>query len=663
MATKVDIWKNPKQVLAERLEAAKKSRFESEARWGIVDAVFYGDDARRGQSGVIPSAGGSIVSTGLIDDVDNTPSNVSVLYATKNLRFIHSQLSTNAPAVSIKPSSSDSEDMRRANAANRLTRYALRQYKLQEVYDIRNWDTLHYGTGFLKTKWNPELGDILGCDEEGNLTMQGDFEIEPVSPKSMYIDPDAKMWSQVRYVFEKKVMPYEAAVHLLEKYLTPEKMDELEQQRKPNYNDPDGAERKDVVVLYEYWENGLPYNGYAGRYCLCAEDGTTFTPILPSPYAFGRASTSEERKKNIKPAYKKARLPYHPLTDIDRPGSVWGMTFLDFVVRAQDVLNRLDSVMLDNLEVHAVDRLILPESADISEESICNSPKEIIKITGNQPPYFMAPPQMTPDLSRTREMLKAGIDELSGVNDAMFGIQNRETAGTAMQYSVNQGSQIRKRLFNKLAMDTEQVYKDFLDIVRENWSISRNIMVLGKENALEAIDIKGADVDGGFDIIVEYGTTLPIDPMTRRQEIINYIPFFEKAGIPSRALLPLMRLNDLDGYFDEVEKAKNRQREYFEEMNATGTYIPPQLFEDHENMLLACKEHIMSQEFKQLDEKIKNFIRKHLVDRAGMPSKEAEILGKANAPAQAAAPAPGVQAAPGMPAETMPAGALPPVGL
>jgi hypothetical protein len=657
---KVDFWQHPKKILAERLDMAKKARFEAEARWGIIDNIFYGDDARRGQSGVIPSAGGSIVSTGLIDDVSNTPSNISVLYVTKNLRYIHSQLATNAPAVSVKPSSCDAEDMRRANAANRLTRYALRQYKLQEIYDIRNWDTLHYGTGFLKARWNPELGDILACDEEGNLKMEGDFEIETVSPKQMFLDPDARTWDKVRFVFEKKVMPYEAAVHLLQKYLTPEKMDMLEQLRKPNYNDPDGTERKDVVVLYEYWETGLPYNGYAGRYCLCSEDGDPFTPIMPNPHAFGKASSLKDRKEGNKSAYKKARLPYHILTDVDRPGSVWGMTFLDFVIRAQDVLNRLDSVMLDNLEVHAVDRLILPEACDISEESITNSPKEVIKITGNQPPYYMQPPQMTPDLSRTREMLKQSIDELSGVNDAMFGIQNRETAGTAMQYSVNQGSQIRRRLFNKLAMDTESVYKDFLDIIRENWDLSRNIMVLGKENALEAVEIKGSDVDGGFDIIVEYGTTLPIDPMTRRQEIINYMPFFEKAGIPARALMPLMRVNDLDGYFDEVERSKNRQREYFEEMNASGSYIPPQLFEDHENMIVFCKEYIMTQEFKQLEEKIKDFIRQHLVERAGMPAKEAQLLGGQNAPAAPAPTAP--QMAPGMPAETAPAGALPPIG-
>jgi hypothetical protein len=665
LATKINVWDNPKKELKERLDAAKKARRDAEARWEIIDSTFYKVSARQGQSAVMPSSGGSVVSTGHTEDVDNTPSEVAVLYASKNLRFIHSQLSTNAPTVSVKPSSSDADDIRRTNAGNRLTRHALRKYSLQEVYDIRNNDTLHYGSGFLKTKWNPELGEILYCDEEGSLKMEGDFEIEVVSPKRMYVDADANYWKNVRYVFERKVMPYEAACHLLSKFLDEEKLRALEQFRKKNYTDEAGTEKHDVVILYEYWETGLPYNGYAGRFCICAEDGTLFTPILPNPHAFGKPTTTKQRKGlEPKPTHKKARLPYHMLTDIDNPDSVWGLTFLDFVIRAQDVLNRLDSVMLDNLEVHAVDRIILPESCDIAAESLTNSPKEIIKITGNQPPYYMNPPQMTPDLSRTREMLKIGIDELSGVNDSMFGIIGRETAGTAMQYSVNQGSQIRKRLFNKLAIDTENVYRDYLDIIRENWDVERTIMVLGKENALEAVDIKGADIDGGFDIVVEYGTTLPIDPMTRRQEIINYMPFFKEAGVPPKSLLPLMRLNDLDGYFDEVERAKNRQREYFEEMTATKQYIAPQLFEDHENMLIFCKEYIMTQEFKQLDVLAKTNIRKHLIERAGMPAEEAKLLQGAGAPAQPAAPAPMPgQVVPGMPPEAAPVGALPPLGL
>ena len=660
MVTTAAPWSNAKKILSERLEAAKRARFDCEGRWALIDSIMYGGEDRRGQGSVIPSAGGSVVSTGLIEDVDNTPSNISVLYAFKNLRFVHSQLSTNAPSVALRPTSSDADDIRRADAADRLSRYAMRQYKFQEQYDIRNNDTLHYGSGFLKAKWNPEIGEILACDEAGQLKMAGDFELEVVSPKYVYIDPDANCWDAVRYVFEKKVMPYEQALHLVGESKAPQ----LEQFRKKDYADETGKDKHDIVILYEYWENGLPYNGYAGKYCICAEDGTPFTEIMSNPHAFGKALTKADRKSGTTYKHKKARLPYHMLTDVDKPGSVWGVAALDAVIRAQDVLNRLDSVMLDNLEVHATYRLLLPEGCDVADESITNSPKEIIKFTGSQPPYFMNPPQMAPDLSKYREMLKGGIDEIYGVNEAMFGIQNRETAGSAMQYSVNQGSQIRKRLFNKLALDTESVYKDFLDIVRENWDVSRHIAVLGKENALEAIDIKGADIDGGFDIVIEYGTTLPIDPMMRRQEIINYMPLFEKAGIPSRSLLRLMKLNDLSGYYDEVERAKNRQREYFEEMNATGQYIEPQLFEDHENMLMFCKEYIMDQEFKALSPKVKLLIRKHLVERAGLPAKEAELLGAANAPA---APAPGMegatQMAPGMPAETAPAGALPPVGL
>ena len=660
----VNPWKDVKKELYTRLENARKARRENEFMWDQTDLILYGDSFVAGQSGVYTGTDGkTVVGSFPQEEADNTFSNVSITYAFKNLRFIHAQLSANAPAVATSPTSGDVEDIRRADAADRLVRYSLRQYRMQEYFDLCGNDTLHYGTGFLKTLWNPELGEIIACDPEtGKLKMTGDFEISLVSPKRMFIDPDAEAWPKTRYVFEEKIMPYEQALYLI----GPDKEEELEKFREKEYDDVSNQKKFDIVILYEYWETGMPLNGYAGRYCICGKDGTPLTPILPNPYCFARAKGGHS-------APKKARLPYHIFTDIDVPGKVWGKSFLDFVVRPQDILNRLDGAVLDNLEVHAVLRLILPEGAEIADESISNSPKDIIKITGNQPPFYMQPPQMCPDMSRYREMIKQGIDDMSGVNESMFGQQSRETAGFAMQYAVNQGSMIRRRLFNKFTMLSENVYRDYLDIIRTNWEIPRLVTVMGKENALESIDIKGADIDGGYDITLSYGTNLSLDPLTRRQEILQYQPLFEKAGVSPRQSLKMMKLNDLADYYDVIELAENRQREYYERMIAKLEYVPPRLFEDHENMLAYSKYYVMTQEFTALTEEVKDLIYKHMVERSKMPTIEGQLLAAPMGPgaAPAAPPAgPGLDLGGGStgpaggpigtPHPSAPAGALPP---
>ena len=644
----VSPWSDPKKELGSRLDNAKKARRDQEVMWNQVDYILYGELLPSGQSGVITGSNGTTtVGTQQFTEVDQSSSAISITYAFKNLRFIHAQLSANAPAVASSPNSGDVEDLRRADAADRLVRYALRQYRMQEYFDICGNSTLHYGTAFIKTLWNKELGAILSCDPvTGEIKTEGDFEATVIHPRRMFIDPEADCEKNIRYYFEEKILPYEQALYMFGE----EKIDLLELARKKELDDYSGQKKFDVVKVFEYWETGLPLNGYAGKYCVCGEDGTPFTDIVANPFAFARAGGGAG-------APKKARLPYHIFTDIDVPGKVWGKSFLDFVIRPQDVLNRLDSAVLDNLESHGVFRMVLPEGCDVDEGSITNVPKQIIKYTGTQPPFFIGPPQMTPDMSTYRTLVKQGIDDMSGVNESMFGQQSRETAGFAMQYAVNQGSMIRRRLFNKFTMLTENVYRAYLDIIRENWVIPRLVTVMGKENALEAVDIKGADIDGGYDLTLSYGTNLSIDPLTRRQEIIQYQPLFEKAGVTPRQSLELMKLNDLSGFYDCIQLAKLRQREYFEKMIATKKYVPPELFEDHVNMIAYAREYRMTQEFTALEPETKNLIYKHIVERAKMPQVEQKLLAGEAGPGpqvagEAAATGQGAPAGPGGPAGT-----------
>jgi hypothetical protein len=279
------------------------------------------------------------------------------------------------------------------------------------------------------------------------------------------------------------------------------------------------------------------------------------------------------------------------------------------------MLNKIDTVTLENMQAHGVARIILPEGSEIADDSITNSPWDIIKITGSQPPHFMAPmpmPQIIPDLMGR---YKGGIDDTSGINESMLGQQSRETSGFSMQYATNQGNMIRRRLFNKYVLFVEEIYKSFLRVVQKHWEIPRVISVLGKEKAFESTEIKGADIDSGFDLVVEYGASLSLDPTSRREEILTLMPLFEKAGVESRQILNMLKLNELSGLYDTLELASDRQREIFEEMIATGLYIAPEELQDHKNMLSFAYHYLMTTEFKYLQDDEKVLIRRHVRER------------------------------------------------
>jgi hypothetical protein len=441
MGTKLITWDNEKteMEIRKRFKHAQDSRRKLEDSWIRNEACLYNISANAGMANALQSSLENSFQTGM-PGIDGSIADVNTAYTFKNLRFIHAQMSANPPAVAMRPTSSDQEDHRKADAADRVARWAMRHYLLQEKVDQLSLHTLVYGTGFVKSVWDSSKGDIVDFDEERDeIQTEGDITVSVPFVWNIFLDPDAHTWEDMKWVFERIYMDFDEACARW-----PDKIDQLKEAKvTESRNSANSKEsrlqdaRYNAVELLEYWETGLPTNGYLGRYCITTLSGQVVEPVRPSPHRFRKAGTvsrleGREIPDEVKEArYKKlpeqANLPYEVLTDIDIPNLVWGRSFVEYAAGLQDNLNRLDTSVLDNIQAHGLARMILPESAEVSDDSLGNSPWDVIKITGNQPPYFMSPPTLMPDMSSSRNNYISGINEVSGVNEAMFGQQSRET--------------------------------------------------------------------------------------------------------------------------------------------------------------------------------------------------------------------------------------------
>lgn len=654
---KVIIWNKDqaKKEISQKWRYCTDSRRATEDRWQRNEAAIY---SHTGLGGIASSGSNNMEQTVDIGlpSVDSSDADMNVSYAFKNLRFIHAQMSANPPSVVMRPNSSDPDDRRKADAADRVVRYSIRHYTMQELVDQASLQALVYGTGVSKMIWDPNKGDILEFDEEsGKVILDGDIYLTVPHIWNIFIDPDAQSIDGIKYIIERIYMDYDEACSRW-----PDKKEELDKSRcqkgGPWSATPGGGDesllqqqRYNMVELLEYWETGLPTNGYLGRHAVTNTMGDEIEECKPSPHRFTKAGAQsklmkdkldpEKYKEQIKKLPQIACLPYHILTDVDVPSRIWGKSFLDYISHLQNDLNKLDTSFLDNVQANGVARLLIPEQTEIKQMG--NSAWDVTKYSGTQPPHFAEVPGLMPEMSQLRQNLVTGINDVSGVNESMFGNQSREQSGASMQYATNQGNMIRRRLFNKYVLFVENMYKTLLKLVSKNWDIERTIHVIGKEKALEAVDIKGMDIDGGYDVVAEYGVSLSLDPMTRREEIITLQPLFKEAGISPRTQLKLMKLNELEGMYDQLQLAEDRQREIFEEMIATGKYIAPEMFMDHENMIAYALQYFMTVEFKYLETNLQELCHQHFVDRAKLPAKEKEIMSGSPPPAGGEAPSPG----------------------
>lgn len=644
--SKLIIWnkETAKKELSKRLNAAKDSIRQMQRQWTENERTLFNTRGGVTVNGNDVSLSFSSMADLDSSDVNQSNTDVGANFVYKNFKFLHSQMSANPPSAVPRPTSNDPGDRRKADAADRLIRHALRKYSLQEEQDRTTFNTLSYGTGFLKTHFDPDKGEPIEFDDATQeVLLEGDISFQVPSTKDIFPDPDAKKWEDVRYVHERFYMMWEEAMfrfgpemqNILEKY-------RITDARASSTNESQSKMMHDVVEVYQYWEKGLPHNGFQGRFCWHLADGTVLGEIGPNPHRFAPPAKPDPMDISAPPRIlpPKARLPYHILTDGDMADTYWGIAGVSYQTALQDLYNRLMGITVDNLQAHGVARLIMPDTAEISDDSITNSAWDIVKYTGNVPPSFMEPMPLPAAIGQLQQMVRQNIDEQAGVNESMFGQQSREQSGFSMQYATNQGNMIRRRLFNKYVGFVEAVYSDYLDLVRKHWDEPKLISLLGKEKALESSYIKGADIEGGFDLVVEYGTSLSLDPTMRRQELMQMYPFFKEAGIAPRRILQLARLNELDNAYDLPGMAADRQREIFEEIITTGVYSAPRKLQDHVNMLAYCEEYVMTAEFKYLAPEIQYLIEQHIEERQALMGAISAGAGPAGGPAAPGAPTP-----------------------
>jgi hypothetical protein len=231
----------------------------------------------------------------------------------------------------------------------------------------------------------------------------------------------------------------------------------------------------------------------------------------------------------------------------------------------------------------------------------------------------------------------------------MLGIQRREQSAVSQQTAIESGTMIHRRLFKKYERVTQDIYKDSLEWVKEKWTTPRLVQVTGKDKAFETVSYKGADIANGYDIISEYGTSLPIDPNMRREAIMLLMPVLKEAGVPIQTILRHLKLNELENMYDINDMSADRQREVFDEMIARHRsgipeYIPPKEMENHKGRLAMAKEYLETAEFKYLEPELQDLIRQHIKERENLAKVEESALQPAN-PEIAPAGMPGVSGA------------------
>jgi len=622
-----------------------------EAQWRINELIYYNKELESQRNTTVTAAD---LETSDDDDFGVSVRDVAINYVFRDVRYMHAQMSANPPTVKVIPASVDANDEERAESADLFCRWAREEHDLQEVVDSRNLKTLTKGIGYIRPIWDSTLGDVMLFGEEDGLKkdeliMSGDFKVYSPSSWDIWLDPDAKTphgkADGVVWFFEKISVPVDYAgmrwpehTEAIKTHATSGKSGAWKfWGRDEEKKNTQGVPSVDVFI---YTEKGMATNGMRGRYCAMLGDSE---------------DTILEHGENPNPD---ASLGLDILTDIDVEDRVYAKSIIEYLDNIQSVIQSLDANTLQNLVAHNTIRMYVTDEAEINDEGVTNSGVDIIRGAPGQAPQFLQPPSMMPDGWRFRDQLNAGRGEVSMINEAMLGQSSRETSGFTTQLQVNQGNMGRRRLFNKFSASTKHVYKMLLAEAIQNWDDARLVKVLGEERAYMSRELRGADIDGGYDLIAEYGQNFSLDPNTARDQLMQLMPLFEKIpGFDYHSLVEGIRLNVMDNFVDKFGLARRKQRKIFKKMihsfekAGVSAYIKPHQKEDHQNMINYGNVFIMTSEYENLDDGLKKLIDQHVSEREDILATRAADAAKAAAPAPGPAGPPmppGLPQLPGM---------------
>jgi hypothetical protein len=381
---------------------------------------------------------------------------------------------------------------------------------------------------------------MLNFLANNDIRMEGDHEVRDVPVDRFYIDAACGHWKDANHCIEEREVPLEKA---LSQFTGEEIQEYIKGQYKKARTDYDvtGGPKnpRNTVTLYEYYERGRPWNGFLGLHVIFMD------PLEPKILFRGPNP------------YKHRRLPYSVYTDIDVPSNPYGMSRIVYAYQVQKCIDSLISMVMDNIHLHGSSRMMYPEGS-LTPENVQNAADWAIPFnasTGGKPEWFR-PANVTTDVWKGYDILRAYINNIYGMNEFSQGQIPRELSSYAVQLALEMDDKYRIRLFNTKKAFLRDIYDMGLENTKQFMTDSRKLRVTGVEGRSDSIYFSASDLVGEYDIDVDYGQYIPVDPAAKKQQLLDFIKtgFYEKAGGNMKKIASLL----IDGsMLDARDSAEN----------------------------------------------------------------------------------------------------------
>lgn len=334
------------------------------------------------------------------------------------------------------------------------------------------------------------------------------------------------------------------------------------------------------------------------------------TPLLPQG---GVVTVVGDKLAQViaKYPYNHGEYPFSRILNIPS-GKFYGESMITDFIPLQKEYNRTRSQIVEAKNVLSKPKLLAAQGS-VDASKITTEPGQVIYYKlGMTPPTALTLPSLPNYVLEQVGQLRADMDDLSGLHDSSNGTNpNQVTSATALSFLQEQDETMLSDTTNSIEVAIQKSGKQILGLAQQFWDTPRIIKVVGTDEAFDAQEFKGADINGNTDLRVESGSALPKSKAAKQAFLTDLM----KLGvIPPQQGLEMLDLVGIDKILDDMlADKKQAQRENLTmQKGNSGNDLPTNEWDNHTMHIQVHNRYRKSETYETLSDEIKVMFQNHV---------------------------------------------------
>ena len=466
---------------------------------------------------------------------------------------------------------------------------------------------LVYGTAVWFVQWNGKDGEY------------GNINVRPVDPFNIFPDPLAEDVDSAEFII---YATYKNANQIKQQF--PKKASAIEGSRISmselvNNRDESDSQEENQVLILEMWCRDWTTmdENEDGEQTLKYPKGRVIT-CLPE------LGILLDDKKN---PYKDGKFPFVLMKNYDVPFKFWGTGEVEQILSPQMYINELTNQIIDNAKNTANMQWIIDKNSGIGQGKLTNRPGLVIRKNPGSEVRRDTPPPMPSYVRETIDVMKADIQDISGVLDSLKGEKQTGVVAASAILALQEASQSRIRLKIKIMeSNLTELANMVYSRMQQFWKLDRWVRVTDIEGNPTFRQIGTEVLSNDFDVKVMAGSTMPVNKNAMMDLMIRLAQTNAEDGLPMvdrKAILEYLPLSDKKAITERFEQMVAKQEQQQQQMQQQQLAQQQQGMQTEDRQQVAQLGELVQQLIQTIDMTSKQ-VDELIVDKENRDKKEYE---------------------------------------